>query len=136
MATFELQVVTPDKTVANEQVEMVICPGLVGEFGVMPNHAPMLAALKIGRLIYRANGKDQHLFISGGFADVNNNVCTILAESAERAEDIDEDRAFQAKKRAEERLAQHNGGIDEIRAQVALQRALMRLHIAQLSNMK
>lgn len=132
MATLELQVVTPDKTVVKEQAEMVICPGAVGEFGVLPNHAAMLAALKIGRLLYRANGKDQILFISGGFADINKNVCSILAESAERAEDIDKARAEAAKKRAEERLAQKRDDLDELRAEIALKRAIARLEISNM----
>lgn len=132
MATFELQVVTPDKTVVKEQVEMAICPGLVGEFGVMPNHAPMLAALKIGRLLYRKDGKDHFLFIGGGFADIHKNVCSVLAESAEDAESIDEARAEAARKRAQERLEHKTEDIDEVRAQMALQKAIMRLHIAKL----
>ncbi|MDE5833025.1 MAG: F0F1 ATP synthase subunit epsilon [Desulfovibrio sp.] len=132
MATFQLQVVTPDKTVVNEEVETAICPGLMGEFGVMPNHAPMIAALKIGKLVYRIDGKDRILFISGGFVDIRKNKCAILAESAETAEQIDQDRAEAARKRAQERLEKQNGDIDQARAQIALQKAMMRLHIANL----
>ena len=136
MATLQLQVVTPDKTVVNEEVETVICPGLLGEFGIMPNHAPLLAALKIGRLIYRTKGQDHHLFIGGGFADVHKNICSVLAESAEAAEDIDEARAEAAKKRAQERLSQKSNDLDEVRAEIALERAVMRLHIAQMQKLK
>ncbi len=130
MATLRLEVVTPDKTVVSTDAEMVICPGVVGEFGVLPHHVSLLSALKIGNLRYRANGKDEEVFISGGFVDVNNNLCSVLAESAEHARDIDTRRALAAKERAEQRLARREEDLDEVRAQVALQRALMRLQIA------
>ena len=130
MATLRLEVVTPDKTVVSTDAEMVICPGVVGEFGVLPHHVSLLSALKIGNLRYRANGKDEEVFISGGFVDVNNNICSVLAESAELARDIDTRRALAAKERAEQRLARREEDLDEVRAQVALQRALMRLQIA------
>ena len=123
--------VTPDKTVVKETVEMVICPGVVGEFGVLPNHVSILSALKIGDLRYRVNGKDEHVFISGGFADMNNNVLSVLAESAEKAQDIDEARAKAAKERAEKRLAEKSDKVDETRANAALTRALMRLQIVR-----
>lgn len=130
MATLRLEVVTPDKTVVSTDAEMVICPGVEGEFGVLPHHVSLLSALKIGNLRYRANGKDEDVFISGGFVDVNNNSCSVLAESAEHARDIDTRRAQAARERAEQRLAQRDDDLDEVRAQVALQRALMRLQIA------
>lgn len=129
MSTLQLEVVTPDKTVVSEAVEMVICPGVEGEFGVLPQHVSLLSALKIGDLRYRVNGKDEHVFISGGFADVNNNVLSVLAESAEKAEDIDEARAKAAKERAEKRLAEKSSNIDEVRANAALTRAIVRLHM-------
>lgn len=130
MATLRLEVVTPDKTVVSTDAEMVICPGVEGEFGILPHHVSLLSALKIGNLRYRANGKDEDVFISGGFVDVNNNSCSVLAESAEHARDIDTRRAQAARERAEQRLAQRDDDLDEVRAQVALQRALMRLQIA------
>ena len=131
MSTLQLEVVTPDKTVVKETVEMVICPGVVGEFGILPNHVSILSALKIGDLRYRVNGKDEHVFISGGFADMNNNVLSVLAESAEKAQDIDEARAKAAKERAEKRLAEKSDKVDETRANAALTRALMRLQIVR-----
>lgn len=92
----------------------------------------MLSALKIGDLRYRVNGKDENVFISGGFADVNNNVLSVLAESAELATDIDTARAQAAKERAEKRLSAHDDSLDETRAEAALQRAVTRLQVAQL----
>ena len=111
---------------------MAVCPGVEGEFGVLPQHVSLLSALKIGGLRYRADGKDEVVFISGGFADVNNNVLTVLAESAELAADIDTARAMAAKERAEKRLAEHSDKVDVTRAEASLQRAVMRLQLAQL----
>ena len=132
MGTLQLEVVTPDKTVVSDEVEMVVCPGVEGEFGVLPQHVSLLSALKIGDLRYRVNGKDENVFISGGFADVNNNVLSVLAESAELAGDIDAARAQAAKERAEKRLAAHDESVDQTRAEAALQRAVTRLQVAQL----
>ncbi len=131
MSTLQLEVVTPDKTVVKESVEMVICPGVAGEFGVLPNHVSILSALQIGDLRYRVNGKDEHVFISGGFADMNNNVLSVLAESAEKATDIDAARAQAAKDRAEKRLAEKSDAVDEARANAALTRAMMRLQLSK-----
>lgn len=130
MATFRLEVVTPDKTVISTDAEMVICPGVEGEFGVLSHHVSLLSALKIGSLRYRVDGKDEEIFIAGGFVDVNNNVCSVLAESAEHARDIDTGRAQAARERAERRLAQREADLDEARALTALQRAVARLQIA------
>ncbi len=132
MATFELEVVTPDKTVVKSEVQMVVCPGTEGEFGVLPHHVSLLSALKIGPLRYtNAAGETAVVFVSGGFVDMNNNICSVLAESAEHAADIDKARAMAAKERAEQRIASKSDAIDETRAEAALQRALMRLHISE-----
>jgi F-type H+-transporting ATPase subunit epsilon len=132
MGTLHLEVVTPDSTVVNAEAEMVVCPGAEGEFGVLPQHVSLLSALKIGPLRYRVGGKDEYLFISGGFVDVNNNAVTVLAESAERAADIDTARAQAARDRAEKRLAAHDDSVDAARAEAALTRAVNRLHIVAL----
>ena len=132
MGTLQLEVVTPDKTVVSGEVEMAVCPGVEGEFGVLPKHVSLLSALKIGGLRYKvAGGTEEHVFISGGFADVNNDVLTVLAESAELAQDIDTARAMAAKERAEQRIASHDEQIDSVRAEAALHRALIRLQLAQ-----
>lgn len=131
MATFLLEVVTPDKTVVKEEVDMAICPGSEGEFGVLPHHVSLLSSLRIGPLRYRQGDKDKVVFISGGFVDVNNNKCSVLAESAEVAENIDIARAQAAKERAEKRLQEKKDDLDELRAELALQRAVMRLQLAK-----
>lgn len=129
MATFHLEVVTPDKSLVKEEVEMAICPGTEGEFGILPNHISLLAALRIGALRYRKDGKDYTLFIGGGFVDMHNNKCSVLAESAERTEDIDLARAEEARKRAEIRLNEKKSDVDEIRARIALKKAILRLQL-------
>ena len=133
MSMLQLEVVTPDKTVVSAQVDMAVCPGVMGEFGVLPHHVSLLSALKIGNLRYTEGGKQHNVFISGGFADVNNKVLTVLAESAELAEDIDTARAQAAKERADDeaiRIFAEN--LRHARAEAALQRAVERLHVAQL----
>lgn len=131
MATLLLEVVTPDKTVLKEDVEMAICPGSEGEFGVLPNHASLLSSLRMGPLRYRKGDRDDVLFISGGFLDMHANVCSVLAESAEKADDIDKARAQAAKERAERRLAEKKEDLDEARATLALQRAILRLQLSK-----
>lgn len=130
MATFVLEIVTPDKTLVKEEVDSAVFPGTEGEFGIMPNHESLLAALKIGPLRYHVGSREESLFVSGGFMDMHNNLCSVLAESAERAADIDVARAKYAKERAERRLAEKNENLDELRATIALQKAIMRLNIA------
>src|ERR687889_1904112 len=102
----ELQIVTPDRLIVNEQVDEVEIPGSEGYFGVLPGHTPMLASLAVGELWYRQGQEKTYLSISFGFAEVLPDRVTILARLAERAEDIDVERAEKARQRAEERLGQ------------------------------
>lgn len=131
MSKLLLEVVTPERTVVREEVDIVMCPGVEGEFGVLPHHVSLLSAIKMGPLHYRSDKENATLFVSGGFVDVNNNICSVLAEVAEKAENIDEARALEAKKRAEARLRQKTDEFDNTRAEAALQRAIMRLKIAR-----
>lgn len=124
-----LEIVTPDKLVLSETVDYVGAPGYEGEFGILPNHIPFLSALAIGSLYYKSGGKTNHVFISGGFAEVSDNKVSVLAEAAELAEDIDLERARKAKERAEQRLAQQKEKVDYARAQASLQRALARMRM-------
>jgi len=127
MATLKLEIVTPDRKVLSEEVEYVGAPGIMGEFGILPNHVPFLSALGIGNLYYKQNGKAFYVFVSGGFAEVSNNQVTILAEIAEMATEIDTDRAQKAKGRAEERNAKAKEKVDAARNQAALKRAVARI---------
>lgn len=128
-----LEVVTPQKAVVSEEVEMVVAPGSEGEFGALKGHTTFLTSLKTGALRYKDSGGKEHvLFINGGFSEVLPDKVTILAESAERREDIDVARAQEAKERAEKRLADKSADIDLVRAQAALHRAISRIRIAEV----
>ena len=128
----KLEVVTPEKYVVDEEVEIVVAPGVIGEFGVLIGHTPFLTILKTGTVRYTdANGKERFVFVSGGFAEALPDKVTVLAESAERRRDIDVARAKDAQQRAQERLAQEKAeDIDFLRAQIALERAISRLNLA------
>ena len=124
----KFEVVTPEKLVVNENAQIVVAPGALGEFGILSGHTPFLSTLKTGIIRYTdEKGKDKYVFVSGGFAEALPDKVTVLAESAERKRDIDKERAEDALKRAQERLAQSKRDNDIIRAEAALQRAIWRL---------
>ncbi len=125
-----LEIVTPDRSLVREEVDEVQVPGAEGYFGVLPGHTPLLATLKIGELWYRVGQEKHFLVIAGGFVEVLPDRVTILAQIAERAQDVDPVRAEAARKRAEERLAQASHDIDFERARVALMKSLVRLQVA------
>ncbi len=128
-----LEVVTPEKAVVNEEVQTVVAPGVLGEFGVLIGHTPFLTTVKTGIVRYTDTaGKERYLFVSGGFAEALPDKVTILAESAERREGIDVQRAQAAMERAEKRLAEKEKKeqIDRVRAKAALDRAMVRIKIA------
>jgi F-type H+-transporting ATPase subunit epsilon len=126
----DLQIVTPDRLIVEDQVDEVEIPGAEGYFGVLPGHTPMLASLAVGELWYRKGQEKTFLSIAFGFAEVLPDRVTILARLAERAEDIDAERAEAARRRAEERLAQPKSDLDYERARVALTKSLARLQVA------
>src|SRR2546422_6308518 len=126
----QLQIVSADRAVVNETVDEVEIPGADGYFGVLPGHTPLLAVLGTGELWYR-QGQDKHyLVIAFGFAEVQPERVTILAQIAEKADEIDLVRAEAAKKRAEERLAKPVVDMDFERARIALLKSLARLQAA------
>ena len=125
-----LQVVTPDRSVVTQEVDEVQIPGAEGYFGVLPGHTPLLAALKIGELWYRKGSQRYYLSIVFGFAEVLPDRVTILAELAERADEIDVARAEASKRRAEERIAKPSTEIDSERARIALAKSLVRLQVS------
>jgi F-type H+-transporting ATPase subunit epsilon len=126
----ELLVMTPDRSIIRDRVDEVEIPGSEGYFGVLPGHRPMLASLSFGEMWYRKGEEKFYLAISLGFAEVLPDRVTILARLAERAEEIDPERAEAARKRAEERLARPQSDIDYERARVALVKSLMRLQVS------
>jgi F-type H+-transporting ATPase subunit epsilon len=131
--SIELIVVTPERQLLRETVVEVTIPGLDGELGILPGHAPLITELGIGEMRYRtaASRNLAMLAILGGFAEVLPDRVTLLAETAELAEEIDLARAEAAKARAEKRLASHGADIDWDRASVSLQRALIRIQVAR-----
>jgi F-type H+-transporting ATPase subunit epsilon len=125
-----LEVVTPDRQVLRETVDSVQLPGLGGELGILPGHAPLLTELGVGLLSYRQGGEVRTATAIGGFAEVLAGRVIVLAERSERAEEIDVTRARAAKERAEKRLTPEAADVDFARAQDALRRALLRVHVA------
>ncbi len=130
--SIELQIVTPDKLLVKEQVDEVEIPGTEGYFGVLPGHTPMLASLAVGEMWYRKGQEKVYLSLANGFCEVLPDRVTILASLAERAEEIDITRAEEAKRRAEQRLAQAKD-VDYERARLALVKSLARLSVASRS---
>ena len=132
----KLEVVTPEKQVVNDLAQIVMAPGSMGEFGVLSGHTPFMTSLNTGALHYRdENGKDQYVFVSGGFAEALPDKVTVLAEAAERMEDIDLERAKAAMQRAEKRLSETRDleNVDTARAKAALYRSSGRIRMLDLS---
>jgi F-type H+-transporting ATPase subunit epsilon len=126
-----LEFVTPERAIVHEDVDEVEIPGEQGYFGVLPGHAPLLAALRTGELWYRKGTEKKYAFIDGGFAEVLPERVAILAQIGERAEEIDVQRAEAAKRRAEERLVRPATDLDFERARIALLKALARLQVSR-----
>jgi len=123
-----LEVVTPSRTVLRQQVESVLVPALDGYLGIMAGHAPLLAGLSPGVLLYGPKGAEKNrLAVSGGFAEVAENHVRVLADAAELPEEIDVERARAALERAEERLRHADRQVDVVRAEMAMRRAMARL---------
>jgi F-type H+-transporting ATPase subunit epsilon len=130
----KLEVVTPEKIVVSEDVQIVAAPGTLGEFGVLSGHTPFMTTLKTGTIRYTdAGGAERAVFISGGFAEALPTKVTVLAESAERRRDIDLERAMAALERAQKRMVEDRkkDEIDFTRARAALERALQRVKLAE-----
>jgi F-type H+-transporting ATPase subunit epsilon len=131
--SIQLIVVTPERQLLRESVVEVTVPGLDGQLGILPGHAPLMTELGIGELSYRTSTSSQPVVLAviSGFAEVLPDRVTVLAETAERAEEIDLARAEEAKARAEKRLAAGDSNIDWDRANIALQRSVIRIQIAR-----
>ena len=129
-AHLTLHIVTPDRALIHENVDEVEIPGADGYFGVLPGHAPLLALLQVGLLWYRKGSEKTYLSIAFGFAEVLPDRVTILAQIAERADEIDISRAEAARQRAQERLAKPAAEIDLERARISLMKALIRLQVS------
>ena len=133
MAGLYLELVTPEKVLVSQEVEIVVAPGSLGEFGVLPGHIPFLSGIVPGELRFTADGKTEYFAVTTGFAEVSKNKVSVLVDAAERATDIDLERARRAMERARQRLSKERGepDIDFERAQAALQRAIARIRVAE-----
>ena len=132
----QLQIVSADRLLVNEQVDEVEIPGTEGYFGVLPGHTPLLATLQVGELWYRQGSEKHYLSIAFGFVEVQPDRVTILAQIAEAAGEIDRARAEAAKKRAEERLSRPTTDMDFERARIAMLKALVRLQVASRARIR
>jgi F-type H+-transporting ATPase subunit epsilon len=132
MAKLQFELVSPERIVySDDEVEMVIAPGADGELGILPNHAPLLTALGIGELRIRKGAEEESFAVGGGFLEVLANRVIVMADVAERADEIDIARAEEARERAERRYGEKPEGLDMARLQAALRRSRVRLKVAR-----
>ncbi len=133
MAVLHLEVVTPEKVLVSREVDTVVAPGTEGEFGILPGHIPFLSGIIPGEMRYEADGKKEFLAVAEGFSEVSEDRVSVLVDAAERATDIDIERAKNALERARERLARERGAedVDFLRAELSLRRAIARLKVAE-----
>ena len=133
MAGIHCEIITAERVAFKGDVDMVVAPGIDGQLGILPHHAPLMTALTIGELVlHKAGEEDTIMAIGGGFMEVGPQHVTVLADSAERAEEIDESRAEAARRRAETTMAQARGEQEDfIKAEAALRRSLLRLKVAK-----
>ena len=129
MAKLQVELVTAEGKILSQEADFVLAPGADGELGVLPNHIPLLTPLKTGEVTVRNDGNDEHIFVAGGFLEVLPDKVVILADVAERAEEIDEAHAEAARKRAEELLAQEP---ENVEAAQMLEREVLRLRVAEI----
>jgi F-type H+-transporting ATPase subunit epsilon len=130
--TLLLEIVTPERQVFSEQVDSVVCPGIEGELGVLPHHAPLLTTLGVGELRIRRGGDVEYFAIAGGFLQVRPDKVVVMAETADMASEIDLEKAEEARREAERALAEgFEEPADLARARASLQRALMRIRVAE-----
>lgn len=131
MATMRLEIATAERVVYSEDVEILVAPGMDGQLGILPNHAPLLTALQPGEIRVVREGEEAYMAVSGGFLEVMANRVTILADTAERAEEIDIERAEEAMQRAQERIESSVSAMDLQRALASIRRSQARLLAAR-----
>ncbi|RLB11881.1 MAG: F0F1 ATP synthase subunit epsilon [Deltaproteobacteria bacterium] len=129
MGKILLEIITPEKVLVSKEVDMVVAPGIEGEFGVLEDHVSFLSSIVPGELRYTVDGKTEYCAVMEGFVEVSDNKVSVLVDAAERAEEIDVERAKRALERAQKRLEQKEG-VDIARAEAALRRAMARLKVA------
>ncbi len=127
--TIKLDIVTAERVVFSDDVDVVVAPGIEGQLGILPHHAPLMTMLQPGELGARKGGEEFSIAVFGGFLEVRPDHIIVLADAAERAEEIDAAKAEEAKRRAEEELARHPGAEEAARIEAALRRSLVRLKV-------
>ncbi len=131
MAPMLLEIITAESQVYGEDVDMVVAPGVDGQLGVLPHHAPLMTMLQPGEILIRKDGADTFMAVTGGFMEVIGNKVTILADAAERSEEIDEARAQEAIRQAQERLASQATDLQMEQVMAAMRRAQVRLNVVR-----
>ncbi len=131
MSPIKLDVVTAERVVFSDEADVIVAPGIEGQLGILPHHAPLMTMLKPGELLVRKDGEEFSLVITGGFLEVRPDRVIVLADAAERVEEIDVARAEEARRRAQERLMERIPEVEAARAQAALLRALARIEVVQ-----
>jgi F-type H+-transporting ATPase subunit epsilon len=126
----QLEIVSPERRAFTDEVDMVVVPGIDGQLGILPHHTRLITALGIGELKIKKGGTEQSMLISGGFVEVRPDKVVVMADLAEHSDEIDEARAVEARRQAEEQLEQATDSVDLARVRAALQTALMRERIA------
>jgi F-type H+-transporting ATPase subunit epsilon len=130
--TLLLEIVTPERLAYSEEVDSVVCPGVEGELGVLPHHAPLLTTLGLGELRIRRGGEEEFFAIAGGFLQVRPDKVVVMAETADMAAEIDVEKAEEARREAERALAEgFEEPADLARARASLQRALIQIRVAE-----
>jgi len=136
MATIKLEIVTAERQIFSDDVNVLVADGVEGQLGILPHHAPLMTMLKPGELLIRKDRDETYMAVTGGFLEVRPDKVIVLADACERAEEIDIARAEAAKQRAEEMLKAHRPEIDTARAEAALRRSLIRLKVAERKRRK
>lgn len=131
MSPTNLQVISAEKVLYEDDVDIVVCPGIEGELGILPQHAPIFTLLQTGEIRVKKGEQEDSIFVTGGFLQITQEKVVVLADAGEQAQDIDEERASRAKERAEERLNQQETDTDIPRAENALRRSVTRLRVAE-----
>jgi len=132
--TLHVEVVTAEREIYNGEADMVVAKGTEGVLGILPRHAALLTTLAIGEMRIKLGDAEEPLFVAGGFLEVRDNVVTVLADTAEHAEEIDEARAEEARRRAQERLEQATSDVERADMLGALERAINRIKVAELAH--
>ncbi|MFC1994563.1 F0F1 ATP synthase subunit epsilon [Chloroflexota bacterium] len=131
MAKLRFEIITAERIVHTDEVDIVLAPGIEGQLGILPHHAPLMTMLQPGEIMVRKGEEESFIFVSGGFLEVRGEKVVVLADTAERSEEIDISRAEEARQRAEDRMKTHPPDVDMARAEVALRRSLARIKVAE-----